>query len=118
VCAQNFDSVRLQNWNLKLLRKPDQKFAHTMRLQLLRHMNYKDRYSTKVSAKQRNYRSSRPQKVRSDTLSRLVGFDQGLSWAYQPWYSIFLSQQTSTGQTYQPRKQPANSLKVTRPRAQ
>ena len=30
--------------------------------------------------------------------------------AYQPWYSIFLSQQTSTSRAYQPRNQPANRL--------
>jgi len=28
--------------------------------------------------------------------------------AYQPWYNIFLSQQTSTSQAYQPKNQPAN----------
>jgi len=30
--------------------------------------------------------------------------------AYQPWYSVFLSQQTSTRQAYQSRNQPANRL--------
>jgi len=34
--------------------------------------------------------------------------------AYQPWYSIFLSQQTSTSQAYQPRNQPASRLMLSK----
>ena len=44
MCAQNFEPVRIQDWNLKQLCKPDQKFAHTRPqkyLQLLLHRTTK-----------------------------------------------------------------------------
>ena len=35
-----------------------------------------------------------------------------LARAYQPWYNIFLSQQTSINRAYQARNQPTNRLHV------